>query len=197
MRRALRPCDQSAHLRRGFDPVRSDRGARGCPARGGLPAPSSTVGGGLPRRQVLRPVPAKTRGPQISVAGLLRRRPRRDSRPGPAHPRCHALPHLLPRSRDRRSVERPRRLPTSFPNRALQVRVLPGAPTHGARRQRLHRARSARVGPRRESGPRSIVRTAQPPQAAGWRERCGPYADRRIPRRDRLCEGRLSLARSM
>ena len=109
MRREIRARDQPAHLRRGLDSFRADRGARGRPPRGGLPTTSATVGGGLPRREVLRPVSAKARRAEIPASRLLHRCPRGGRGPGAAHPRCHALPHLLPRPRDHAESARERR----------------------------------------------------------------------------------------
>ena len=157
------PRHQSAHLRRGLDPLRADRGARRRPPGRGLPATSPAVGGGLPRRQVLRPLPATRRRAEIPATGLLHRRACGGRWPGPADPRCDPLSHVLPGARDRRSVAgcsfvrsfsadqqghalrfatfrglsrhwgRPQARRTSFPSRASQVRVLPGAPADTAR----------------------------------------------------------------
>ena len=104
LRRALPPRDQSDHLRRGLDPVRTDRRARGSPSLGRLPTACPPVGGGVPGRQVLRPLPAPARRPPIPPAGFLRRRACRGRRPRAAHSRCRALPHVLSGARDRRSL---------------------------------------------------------------------------------------------
>jgi hypothetical protein len=66
-----------------------------------VPLRTSSLGRGLPRRQVLSRLPQPRRNASIAAAGLLHRRPRSRGRSPAAHARCRLLPKLLPETQAR------------------------------------------------------------------------------------------------
>ena len=84
---------------------RADRRSRSGPPAALLRATSAPLGGRLPRRAVLRDVPAARRGPAIAAARFLHRRARCGRRLDPADARRAALPHLPAQAADHRALD--------------------------------------------------------------------------------------------
>lgn len=104
LRREITARHKPTRVRRDLDPIRTDRGTRGRAAGARFRATPVALGSRLPRREVLRPVPAAERKPAIPPARLLHWSSCVGRGFHLAHTGCDPLPDLLPGSRDHRSI---------------------------------------------------------------------------------------------